>query len=232
MSHWYYADAARQRHGPLSSAALLELLQGGQLHHDTLVWREGLPAWAPLRSFAEELGLPAAAAPLPPPLPPPAVAPAAVATAAAPKSGLSGCAIGGIIAAAVGVVGLAVIGVLAAIAVPAYQEYTLRAKSTAAIAQMEALKPQIEAYIAAQQRCPVNGDDGFGTPESYADAQIAQVRVGRFDNGHCGLEATLREPGRDALDGKALWLDYDEQSAAWTCSAEVDDRYLPVHCRG
>lgn len=78
----------------------------------------------------------------------------------------------------------------------------------------------------------MNGDSGFGDGRSYASRSVAQVRVGRFDNGHCGLEATLHAPGQAKLDGKTLWLDYDVQAAVWTCSSELEDRYLPAHCRG
>ncbi|OAX53110.1 pilus assembly protein PilA [Xanthomonas translucens pv. poae] len=229
LSAWYYADAARDRHGPLSTAALLERLRDGLLDRDTLVWREGLPDWRPLHTLADELGLPAMATP--PPLPPPAIATTAV-VAAAPRNGLSGCGVGTLVAAVVGAVLLTIIGILAAIAVPAYQDYTLRAKATQAIGSMAPLQAQITSFAAQQGRCPVNGDSGFGTAPSYASDFVAQVRIGRFDNGHCGLEATVHAPGQAKLDGKALWLDYDERTSAWKCSAELEDRYLPAHCRG
>jgi type IV pilus assembly protein PilA len=233
LSAWYYADAARQRHGPLSTATLLERVRDGLLERSTLVWREGMPEWRPLHALADELGLSATA---PPPTPPPPPLPAASAAptmpAAAPRNGLSGCGIGAIIAVVVGAVLLAMIGILAAIALPAYQDYTLRTKATLAIGSITPLKSRISGFAMQQGRCPVNGDPGFGTAESYASEFVAQVRIGRFDNGHCGLEATLHAPGKAKLDGKALWLDYDERASAWNCSSELDDRYLPAHCRG
>lgn len=48
-STWYYADAQRQRQGPLPAEALQQLLTQGHLTPDTLVWREGMPDWQPLR---------------------------------------------------------------------------------------------------------------------------------------------------------------------------------------
>ncbi|SCB03337.1 pilin [Xanthomonas translucens] len=233
LNAWYYADAARQRHGPLSTATLLERLRDGLLERDSLIWREGLPEWRPLHALADELGLPTTATP--PPLPPPASATTAIAAApaaAAPRNGLSGCGVGALVAVVVGAVLLTLIGILAAIAVPAYQYYTLRAKATQAIGSVAPLQAQIASFAAQQGRCPVNGDSGFGTAPSYAGEFVAQVRIGRFDNGHCGLEATVHAPGKPKLDGKALWLDYDERTSAWKCSAELEDRYLPAHCRG
>lgn len=233
LGAWYYADASRARHGPLSAAELLERLRDGLLDRTTLVWREGMPDWQPLHALAAELGLPAAA--VPPPLPParpppPSAAPAA--EVAVPRAGLSGCGIGAIVAVVLGLLLVAVLGILAAIAVPAYRDYTLRAHASTAIGSLDLLKGEIVAFAAQQGRCPVNGDPGFDAAQDYASDFVEQVRIGRFDNGHCGLEATVHAPGKDKLDGKALWLDYDAQAAAWNCSSELDDRYLPVHCRG
>ncbi|MDR6672106.1 type IV pilus assembly protein PilA [Xanthomonas translucens] len=232
LSAWYYADAARHRHGPLSAAELRERVRDGLLERTTLVWREGMPEWQPLQALAAELGLPAAVTPPPPPPLPPAASTAAAMPTMAPRNSLSGCGVGALVAVVAGAVLLSVAGILAAIALPAYQDYTLRTKATLAIGSITPLKPQISGFATQQGRCPVNGDAGFGTPQSYASEFVAQVRIGRFDNGHCGLEATLHAPGKDKLDGKALWLDYDAQAAAWNCSSELDDRYLPAHCRG
>lgn len=55
MSEWYYADAERQRHGPIAAEAMREKFQQGELALETLVWREGLPQWQPLSDFLDEL---------------------------------------------------------------------------------------------------------------------------------------------------------------------------------
>jgi uncharacterized RDD family membrane protein YckC len=57
MENWYYADALRQRQGPVASEALVQRFQRGELRLDTLVWREGLDQWQPLRDFSQALGL-------------------------------------------------------------------------------------------------------------------------------------------------------------------------------
>lgn len=55
MSEWYYADAERQRHGPVTADTIREKFQRGELGMDALVWREGMPQWQPLSDFADEL---------------------------------------------------------------------------------------------------------------------------------------------------------------------------------
>lgn len=57
MSIWYYADARQQRQGPLSAEALALHFHKGQIRLDTLVWRDGLAGWQPLRDFSDELAL-------------------------------------------------------------------------------------------------------------------------------------------------------------------------------
>jgi len=57
MTDWYFADAARQRHGPVSAEALIERYRQGLLPLDSLVWREGLDDWRPLRDFSGELSM-------------------------------------------------------------------------------------------------------------------------------------------------------------------------------
>jgi type IV pilus assembly protein PilA len=228
MTHWYYVAGDRQRRGPVDAAAIDGLFRAGQIHLDTLVWRDGLPQWRALGEVAGELGLSdTAGGALPPPLPP--AAPVQVAPSAPPRSGLSGC----MIALVVGVVvAVPMLAILAAIALPAYNDYTLRARMSAAVAAAEPLKPSVAAYVEEHSGCPGNGEPGFGTPESYAGDNVASIVVGEFETGLCGMELRITGTGNEHLDDKALWLEYDPDGRAWTCSSEIDDKYLPNRCRG
>lgn len=57
--NWYY-ESGGQQHGPIPDSELDRLLAEGKITQDTLVWREGLPGWASLRSTRPA---PSAAAP-------------------------------------------------------------------------------------------------------------------------------------------------------------------------
>jgi type IV pilus assembly protein PilA len=262
VGQWFYAEGNRQQRGPLASDELIALYQSSRIAADTLVWRDGMAQWQPLREVADEIGLvlatpaPAADTPaetdtphvaLPPQIPadspppgpvpagpfPPVTATAAPSMGAAPpRQGLSGCAIAGIVAGICGLVLVAVIGILAAIALPAYQDYVLRAKTAQAITALDPIKVQVSEFVQTHGRCPVNDDEGFQPAESYASDDLSAVRIGRFDNSHCGIEAELTVPAKAALDGKLLWLDYDPELHQWECTGEPDDKYLPQHCRG
>ncbi|ATD68483.1 transporter [Luteimonas chenhongjianii] len=61
MTDWYYTDARNTRHGPVTLPALLQLRRDGIVHDATLLWREGLADWQPLRELAPELAADGAA---------------------------------------------------------------------------------------------------------------------------------------------------------------------------
>lgn len=224
MDSWYYAAADGQRHGPLPAHELAALARAGSVGPQTLAWREGLAGWTPLSAVAGELGLP----PAPPPMPAGAALPAAA--SAPPRR--SGCLLAVILGVAALVL-LAILGVLTAIALPAYQDYTLRAKTAAAIAEARAHQTAVVTFIAEHQRCPGNDDAGFSSAESYASSQLKSIRFGEFDESSlCGLAAVLDAPGNDALDDQQVWLEYNAAVDTWLCSSSVEDRYLPHECRG
>lgn len=69
MTTWYYSDAQRAQHGPVTADELAALHGRGQLPPDALVWREGMAGWRPWREMMGEViagipaGLPASVSP-------------------------------------------------------------------------------------------------------------------------------------------------------------------------
>lgn len=244
MSEWYYADRNRQQQGPVSADELGVHYRYGRVGLETLVWREGMPQWQRLGDFAEELGLlaaPAASAgavPPPPPPPPrsplgtPAAAEAVASVYATPRKGMSGGKIALIVAAALALPCLGLAGILAAIAIPAYNDYALRAKTADAMANGAMLKAIVTEHYLSEGKCPRNGERDLGEPESYASAHVTQAVIGEFDDGTCGFELEVGNTGNDRLDGKKIWFELDPRNTTWTCTSEIDDRLLPVSCRG
>ncbi len=231
VTQWHYVDGNRQRQGPIEEDTLIELWRSGRLGIDTLVWREGEDGWQPIERYRGELGVGPAGGSVPPPLPP--AAPLVHATPGqggpAPRSGLSGCMIALIVAAVLLVPGTAIV---AAIALPAYQEYTLRARIVSVVSASAPLKARVVSYLAQHGRCPSNQDPGFGTPGSFAEGHVTSVTLGEFESNLCGMELMVGSTGNEELDGKALWLEYQPVDDSWQCSSEIDDRYLPQDCRG
>ena len=240
MSGWYYADRSREQHGPVTAEELGTHYRYGRITLDSLVWREGLPQWLPLRDVADELGLhPAvhettsmAPPPVPQPVAPPRAAPSRPIPAPPQKQGMSGGKIALIVAAVMVVPCLGIAGILAAIALPAYQDYTLRTKVTQAVTDNFELRGEVKAFLDSEGRCPSNGEGAFGTPESYASTYVTRATIGEFDDGTCGFELEFGNTGNTNIDGRKLWWDLGSDHTEWHCSSEVDDKWLPMECRG
>ena len=53
MKQWYYSDYERNRLGPVAARDLADLHHAGQLHADTLVWKDGMANWRPWREVMQ-----------------------------------------------------------------------------------------------------------------------------------------------------------------------------------
>lgn len=53
MKQWYYSDYERNRLGPVAATDLADLHRAGQLHADTLVWKDGMPNWRAWREVMQ-----------------------------------------------------------------------------------------------------------------------------------------------------------------------------------
>ena len=244
MTDWYYHDPIEGRVGPLPADQLRARYGERRIQLDTLVWHHGLREWSALERQAEALDLHSITpdASLPPPLPrsvPPSPPRPSLSSAPygmvggghapmLPKKGMSGCLIALIVAAALSV---PVIAILAAIAIPQYQQYVVRSKVVAALAAAAPVRAAIEGHADANTACPGNGDAGIGTIRSYASPYVEGIETGSFETGLCGIAVMLR--GAPKLAGKHLWLERQANTpgAAWVCSSDLDASLLPATCR-
>ena len=169
----------------------------------------------------------------PPPIPPSAQAQPPL--AAPPKRGMSGCAIAGIIGAVVAVMGVFVVGILAAIAIPAYQDYVIKSRVVQARTMAQALQGDIDTHREQAGACPDNAAIGLADDEVFAlggdnAAKPAQasVLVGEIEGGHCAIELQFANVNA-AVDGKTLLLESTQNG--WTCSGgTLDAKYRTGSC--
>lgn len=127
-----------------------------------------------------------------------------------------------------------VVGVLAAISVPAYEEYVLRSQVVAALSQAEPLKAQIVDAVGRNRGWPQsNAQAGLQETDAYARGNLAGFAVQAATEGTV-LVALFNEHAPVALRNKRLTLFAHGQDGAivWTCqSPDIDNRYLPAQCR-
>ncbi|MEO0345970.1 MAG: pilin [Pseudomonadota bacterium] len=125
----------------------------------------------------------------------------------------------------------AMIGIVAAIAIPAYQDYTIRSQISEGLSLAAGPKVFIvETYYET------------GAFPNAAEALQAPRQTGRYVDevvvfGDTGL-IRVRYGGEDAneiLNGAYLYLQPiigDQGNLEWECSSWLDDKYLPSACRG
>lgn len=135
---------------------------------------------------------------------------------------------------------VAIIGILAAIAIPAYQNYTARAQVSEALNMASAFKSELLAKYGESGSCPVTpvdlGLDALGTVNSK---YVQSVGVNTTYTGAiCAFEFTFSSTGMNAgVAGKklifAMMAYAGNGSARWECaSADIRQLYLPSICKG
>lgn len=120
---------------------------------------------------------------------------------------------------------VAIIGILAAIAIPAYQDYTIRGQVSEGLTLAAAAKTSISEYFASTGQAPANRIlAGLGATDTPADTQGNYVSSLAVVNGVITVTYSSAAPQRanNAITGLTLTLvPYTsvDSSIAWKCRA-------------
>ena len=132
---------------------------------------------------------------------------------------------------------VAIIGILAAIAIPAYQDYTIRSKVTECINAAGVCKTSVAEYYQTKGAFPTNiteaGCSDVGTANCDPPAIPAQGSISVKAKGGSGLANQLA--GADVLGYKATTGGPGQPITEWQCNAAAGTtilpKYLPASCR-
>jgi len=123
---------------------------------------------------------------------------------------------------------VAIIGILAAIALPAYQDYTIRARVSELILAASAFRTAVTEKYQADQN------------SASAGAGLTVTTVGKIKTGSVTDGGVIVMTGaRDTTDAQAnigtsvtitLTPSYNSQTAVWSC-AGTPSKYMPASCR-
>lgn len=123
---------------------------------------------------------------------------------------------------------IAMAGIVAAVAIPAYQDYTVRASVAAGLAQARATQDLVAERYASSERFP-NADEVGALARPDVAGPVASIIVEpdtgvvvlSFEPGTIPDAGGIRlEPGVEA-DGRVTWR----------CGGSIAERYVPAACR-
>lgn len=126
---------------------------------------------------------------------------------------------------------VAIVGILAAVALPAYQDYTIRAQVTEGVALAGGAKAALAEFHANKGTFPVdNAAAGFaGASGKYVSSVVVASNV---------ITTTFGTGANSNLNGKTIALTASTTAAGnleWACAAgagtPVDAKYLPSSCK-
>ncbi len=127
---------------------------------------------------------------------------------------------------------VAIIGILAAVAIPAYQDYTIRSQVSEGMSLTSGVKTAVSEFV------QTNG----AYPSNNANAGIATTITGNYvssvTNASGVITVTYSNTGSQSanaqINGKTMVLSAftSAGSVQWTCKAgTIEAKYLPSSCR-
>ena len=123
---------------------------------------------------------------------------------------------------------VAIIGILAAVAIPSYQDYTARAQLSEAFTLTSGVKTALAEYISGQNTIPAIGALGVTTVGKY----VSNITIsGNASNPE--ITARMKGSGINAnLANETITLTSDDGGGSWDCSGgSIDSKYRPASCR-
>jgi TM2 domain-containing membrane protein YozV/Tfp pilus assembly major pilin PilA/ribosomal protein L40E len=126
--------------------------------------------------------------------------------------------------------GIMIIGILAAIAIPAYQDYTLRAKTLQATMQVEPLRLMVEGHIVKTGAIPVDPSEVPG----IAPVQIPKLANAQLQNDGI-IVLRFDETAGASVAGKTIEYSpaIENGRLVWRCEGgDLPKKYRPTQCRG
>jgi type IV pilus assembly protein PilA len=133
---------------------------------------------------------------------------------------------------------VAIIGILAAVAIPAYQDYIARSQVSEAVNLMGAVKSPLAEYIGDKGVWPSSLSDVVGGTSGRYTEIVSGVDSGIINGSASSytVQATMRTQGVNAaITAGTVQLNTVNAAKYWTCTSGTTNplasKYLPGACR-
>ena len=127
---------------------------------------------------------------------------------------------------------VAIIGILAAVAIPAYQDYIARSQVSEAVSLTSGGKTPMAEYYADKGYWPALASDVIGTVAGKYTSAIT-ITAGNTATGTVTLTAKIKDSNVNAsITGGLLTLTTND-GKTWSCStgAGLGAKFVPASCR-
>ena len=122
---------------------------------------------------------------------------------------------------------VAIIGILAAVAIPAYQDYTAKAQSSEAFVLLDGLKTPVSEAMSNDASTGCTIPTGAVSAGKYV-ASMAATATGTTV---CTLTTTYAASGANAkILSKKVSLAYTTATGAWACATDLPTEIKPKSC--
>ena len=125
---------------------------------------------------------------------------------------------------------VAIIGILAAIALPAYQDYTVRAKVSELVLAADSCKTSVTEYFQSQGSLP--GSITAAGCDNQKSTYVTSLDVGANGVITVTAAAPTEIATKTVVFTPALPASGTSTTLTWSCSGTIDNKYLPAICRG
>ena len=132
---------------------------------------------------------------------------------------------------------VAIIAILAAIAIPQYQDYITKSQFSESQTVADGLKTPIVEYYNQTGKCPYNGTGGISAAGSYVGKYVATATTGPAGGtAPCTISIAFKGAGSvsSPLVGQTVTFTGTNNGGtfSWACSdTNLADKYKPEACR-
>jgi len=124
---------------------------------------------------------------------------------------------------------VAIIGILAAIAIPAYQDYIGRSEAGSGLASIAPLKTAVEDKLANGTSDDLSDVTKLGTAEDANPLGTIASTIDETD-GSGTLTFTFDGTASPKTKDKVITLTRDADTDTWTCTTDLAEKYRPKGC--